>query len=146
MAGVGGVGTSGTGFNASDSKTKGNSLEDLDVAQFLNLMIAELQNQDPLNPMDNTQMLQQIGQLRQITSNDKLSGTLDSVLTGQNLATASGLIGKEVKALTDDAQDITGVIDRVSVQTSEDKSQRKLRVHIGDKSIDVNNIREILPT
>lgn len=136
------TGSSGT----STGKTQGNALQDLDMDQFLKLMISELQNQDPLNPMDNTQMLQQIGQLRQITSNDKLSSTLDAVLTGQNLATASGLIGKEVHALTDDAKDITGVVDRVSVVTStDDKKERRLRVHIGENSIDINNIREILP-
>ena len=45
-------------------------------------MITELQNQDPLNPMDNTQMLEQINQIRQIGATDKLTSTLDSVLLG----------------------------------------------------------------
>ena len=141
--------TSGTGTTAtsnSTGKSQGNSLQDLEIDQFLNLMIAELQNQDPLNPMDNAQMLEQINQLRQISSNDKLSGTLDAVLTGQNLTTASGLIGKEVHALTDDSKDVVGIVDRVSVVTTEDgKGTRRLRVHVGENSIDLNNIREILP-
>lgn len=135
--------TSGTG--TTDGAKKPQSLRDLDVDQFLQLMIAELTNQDPLNPMDNNQMLQQINQLREISASDRLTDTLDSVLMGQNLSTASGLIGKEVKALSDDAKDITGVVDRVSVDTS-DSGNRTLRVHIGANSVNLKNIREILPT
>lgn len=138
--------TGSTGGTTSTGKSQGNALEDVDVSQFLNLMITELQNQDPLNPMDNTQMIEQIGQLRQITSSDKLSKTLEAVLTGQNLTTASTLIGKEISAMSDEAKEVTGVVDRVSVVTSEDKTDRKLRVHVGEHSIDLNNIRAILPT
>ena len=42
---------------------KATDLKTVDTNQFLTLMITELQNQDPLNPMDNTQMLQQISQI-----------------------------------------------------------------------------------
>jgi flagellar basal-body rod modification protein FlgD len=136
---TGGSSTSGTG-----SANKPRDLRDLDVEHFLQLMIAEMQNQDPMNPMDNAQMMEQINQLREISATDKLTDTLESVLLGQNLATASSLIGKEVKALTDDAKDVQGKIDRVSVETTDDV--RKLRVRIGSNSIDLKNIREIIPS
>jgi flagellar basal-body rod modification protein FlgD len=137
---------SSTGTNTTGGGAKPRDLKDLDVDHFLTLMIAELTNQDPMNPMDNAQMMEQIGQLRSIASTDKLTGTLDSVLLGQNLSTASSLIGKEVKALTDDAKDITGVVDRVSVETGgANNATRTLRIHIGDKKIDLKNIREIIP-
>lgn len=135
---TGGGNTSGAG-----GANKPRDLRDLDVEHFLQLLIAEMQNQDPMNPMDNAQMMEQINQLREISATDKLTDTLDSVLLGQNLSTASSLIGKEVKALTDDAKDIQGKIDRVSVETSDDV--RKLRVHIGSNKIDLKNIREIVP-
>ena len=93
----------------------GTDLKDVDVSDFMNLLLAELQNQDPLDPMKNSEMLAQIGQIREISATDQLTQTLDAVLTGQNLATASGLIGKQVQALTDDSTNIEGVVDRVSV-------------------------------
>jgi flagellar basal-body rod modification protein FlgD len=143
---TGSTGNTGSDSITSSGKTKGNALTDVDVGQFLNLMIAELQNQDPLNPMDNAAMIEQIGQLRSITSTDKLINTLDTVTMGQNLTTAGAMIGKKVHALTDDAQEITGVIDRVSVETGgKDNSDRTLKLHIGDTSIDLKNIREVLP-
>lgn len=120
------------------------AIRDVDLDQFLKLMIAELQNQDPLEPLDNTEMLQQITQIREIGSNDRLSLTLQSVLTGQHLATASGLIGRSVSALTDGGENIVGTVDRVSVEVDEaDASKRVTKVHIGESSIGLENVREI---
>ncbi|ADB18994.1 flagellar hook capping protein [Pirellula staleyi DSM 6068] len=143
MSSVAGTGsTSGAGATTNSDKPK--SLEDLGIDEFLQLMITELTNQDPLNPMDNAQMVEQIGQIREIASNDKLSRTLDSVLTGQSLTTASGLIGREVTALDLNNENVEGIVDRVSIEVDEDDAtKRTYKVHIGDKEIDLKNIREI---
>ena len=108
--------------------------------QFLKLMISELQNQDPLDPMDNSQMLQQISQIREIGVTTQLTDTLDAVLTGQNLSSASSLIGKQIVALTDDGDRITGTVERVTIVDG------KPRLHIGDQSVSLNNVSEILLT
>jgi flagellar basal-body rod modification protein FlgD len=123
---------------------QGTDLRDVELDKFMDLLIAELQNQDPLNPLDNAQILQQIGQIREIGATNQLTETLDAVLTGQNLATASGLIGKQVSALTDSNENVQGVVDRVSIDTGDDnKGKRTLRVHIGDQSIKLDNIRAV---
>ena len=127
-----------------DPASKPQKLEDLDIDEFLKLMIAELTNQDPLNPMDNAQLVEQIGQIRNISATTKLSDTLDSVLTGQSLTTASSLIGKSVTALNDRNENVAGVVDRVSVEVDEnDSSKRTFRVHIGEDRVDLRNVREI---
>lgn len=121
-----------------------NDLRNVDVTQFLNLLIAELQNQDPLNPMENSEMIQQISQIREISATNQLSDTLSSVLLGQNLSTASGLIGKRVDALADDRTNIQGIVDRVTIENDQnDETKQTIRVHVGDKKIDVKNIRAI---
>jgi flagellar basal-body rod modification protein FlgD len=95
--------------------------------------------------MDNSEMLQQINQIREISATNQLSDTLGAVLLGQNVATASGLIGKQVNALTDDAKNVEGVVDRVSIEKdANDDTQRVIRIHIGEDRIDVKNIREIV--
>lgn len=134
------------GSNSSSSSTSGsNGLDDVDLDQFLGLLITELQNQDPLNPMDNAQMMEQISQIRQIGSTTKLTETLSSLAIGQELSMASSLIGKEVNALDNNAKDVTGVVDRVSVQTdAKDQNNRTVQVHIGDSIVDIKNIREIV--
>jgi flagellar basal-body rod modification protein FlgD len=99
----------------------GDAYNDLGMEDFLKLMIAELQNQDPLNPMDNSELVGQISQMREITATDKMTETLDSVLLGQNISSATNLIGAEIDAISDDQQKITGVVERVSVADGQPK-------------------------
>jgi len=123
-----------------------NSLEDLDINQFLQLMISELTNQDPLNPMDNTQLVQQLGSIREIAATNQLTGTLASMQVSQSLTTASNLLGKHVSALTAEGDNIAGTVDRVSVEVDpDDNDKRSYRVHIGAQSIDLDNVREVTP-
>lgn len=112
----------------------GNSIEDLDLDVFLNLMLTELQNQDPLNPMDNQEMLNTISQIREIGANDKLSETLDSVLLGQNVSTAAGLIGTEVEGLTESGQRVVGAVRQVTINDGE--PQLELAVETGTEASD----------
>ncbi|MGI9458132.1 MAG: flagellar hook assembly protein FlgD, partial [Aeoliella sp.] len=90
------------------------ALNDLDLDAFLNLMIAELQNQDPLNPLENDELLAQISQIREVGATDRLTATLDSVLLGQNIASATSLIGAEVVALSEDGERVSGNVRRVT--------------------------------
>src|SRR5438105_1675687 len=120
------------------------NLKDLDINQFLKLMVTELTNQDPLNPMDNTQLVQQLGELRSIAASDQLTSTLKTLGTGQSLTTASSLIGKTVSAITTDSQNITGVVDSVTVQVdANDSTKRTYTLHVNGQSIDLQNVREV---
>ena len=129
---------------SSDSSKQVHDLKDLDVNQFLQLMISELTNQDPLNPMDNTQLVQQIGELRSIAASDQLTNTMQAVQTQQSLTTASSLIGKNVTALSGDNENVTGVVESVSVEVDPDNNaKRTYRVKIGDQMVDLQNVREV---
>lgn len=112
----------------------GNSVEDLDLDVFLDLMLTELQNQDPLNPMENDELLNTISQIREISANDKLSDTLSSVLLGQNVATATSLIGAEVVGLTDAGQRVVGAVRQVAINDGE--PQLELAVETGAEAGD----------
>lgn len=137
-------GTSGaTGSSASNSPN-GNGLNDVDMDTFLNLMITELQNQDPLNPTDNAALLEQIGQLRSISSNDRLVSTLTSFGNTQELTTASSLIGKKVTGLDIEGAEVSGEVSSVSVKIDEkDRNKRTVQVHVGNQIVDMKNVREI---
>jgi len=130
--------TSTTGQTAND-------FNDLDTNQFLKLLITEISNQDPLNPMDNNELVQQISTIRQISATTKLSDTLDAVTSGQNLSTASSMIGKKVNALTATGDPIEGVVDRVSVEVSEKDNSRQYFIQVGEEKIDLKNVREVYP-
>lgn len=126
-------------LSSNNQQAKNNdALRDLDMSEFLELMITELQNQDPLNPLENAEILQQISQIREIGATGRLTETLDAVLLGQNLTSASSMIGKTVEALSDDAKTVRGVVDKVTVTDGDP------RLHIGDKAIRLKNVKEIL--
>ena len=136
---------SSTGATSSAANSaQGNGMNDIDMNQFLNLMITELQNQDPLNPTDNAALLEQIGQLRSISSNDQLVNTLSSFSNTQELTTASSLIGKKVKGLDVKGSDVEGAVSSVSVKIDEkDRNKRSVQVHVGTQIVDIKNVREI---
>jgi flagellar hook assembly protein FlgD len=64
----------------------------------MKLLVTQLQNQDPLNPMDNAAMTSQLAQLSTVTGINKVNSTLESLRTdlASPVATAINLIGKGV--------------------------------------------------
>ncbi|HMM54935.1 MAG TPA: flagellar hook assembly protein FlgD [Candidatus Desulfobacillus sp.] len=67
--------------------------------RFLKLLVTQLRNQDPLNPMDNAQMTSQMAQISTVEGIDKLNATLKMILEGssQNQAMqAAALVGHGV--------------------------------------------------
>ena len=82
----------------SSSASSGNSSADLQN-QFLNMLVAQLKNQDPTNPMDNSQLTTQLAQINTLSGIEKLNTTLGSIsgqiTTSQSLQ-SSTLIGHGV--------------------------------------------------
>lgn len=131
--------TSGVGASSSaaSSNDQNDALRGLELGNFIELMVAELQNQDPLDPMENTEILQQISQIREIDVSARMGETLDAVLAGQNFAAASSMVGKYVRALTDADGYTAGVVDSVSVIDGD------IQLHIGDQSVALDKVSEI---
>ena len=69
--------------------------------QFLTLLVAQLQNQDPMSPMDNAQMTSQMAQISTVTGIEKLNETVNNV-TGQfsmmQMMQGTNMIGHTVLA------------------------------------------------
>ncbi len=133
---TGSIGT--VGQQAQQATTGRNAFREVDLDDFLKLMIAELQNQDPLSPMDNAQILQQISQIREIESNRQLTETLEAVFLGQNMTTASGMIGKWIMQLSEDSVvEQLDQVDRVSIEEGVPK------LKLGDRTIDLRHASDM---
>lgn len=85
---------------------------------FLNLIVAQMQNQNPLEPMDNTQMTAQLAQLSSLEQLEGLNNTFAKVLATQQLSQAAGLIGKQVSFLND-SQPVTARVDSLQVEAGQ---------------------------
>ena len=101
------------------------------------MLLAEMQNQDPLSPMDNAQIVQQISQIKAIQSNTQLMETLESVLLGQNVSTASGMIGKTIQGLTADGDQVSGVVERVTI------TDGIPTLYVGEEAVTLKNVSAI---
>lgn len=67
--------------------------------RFLKLLVTQLKNQDPLNPLDNAAVTTQMSQINTVTGIEKLNATLANLLSSyqdSEAMQAAGLIGKDV--------------------------------------------------
>lgn len=68
--------------------------------RFLKLLVTQLKNQDPLNPMDNAEMTSQLAQISTVDGIEKLNATLQMLVAGSNenqAMQAAGMIGHGVR-------------------------------------------------
>ncbi|MCX5654035.1 MAG: hypothetical protein NTY65_05225 [Planctomycetota bacterium] len=63
---------------------------------YLNLLIAQMRNQNPLEPLDNNQMASQLAQISQLDQLESLNGSFKDVLSATRWNYAASLIGKNV--------------------------------------------------
>lgn len=77
---------------------------ELDKQDFLTLLVAQLQHQDPMSPMDDQQFtaeLAQFSQLEQLTQINSGIGGLSQTTAQQQMVNAASYIGKDVRAVGD---------------------------------------------
>lgn len=119
----------------------------LDPDDFMKLLIAELQNQDPMEPMKNAEMMEQIGQIREIAATDQLTKTLEGISDGQNIATASSMVGQQVQAMNEDGDVVFGVVRSVQIVPDDEGRKLQLKVDTGETIVDLKmeDIFHILP-
>ena len=65
-------------MNGTKKKAADGSVE-AETNKFLTLLVTQLQNQDPMNPLDNAQLTSQLAQLSTVTGINTLNDTLDSL-------------------------------------------------------------------
>ncbi len=116
-----------TGFNEMTSE------------DFIRVIFTELQNQDPLDPSDTSALLQQLDSIRSIESDLNLTNKLESLVTENQLASASSMLGTFVGGLTDDAQRVAGYV--VSVVRQNDDIAVELD---NGWFVNVNNVETIV--
>ncbi len=115
-------GISSAGSSTADA-AKGPSRDraTLDRDDFYKIMISELTNQDPFQPLDNQQFLQQLASLQTLDVTGRLNDGIEKLVLGQKLAAASSLIGHAVHAPdgTPGGSGVQGTVEKVQVQGSD---------------------------
>jgi len=111
-------------INGSSGSTKTTTADEMQT-RFLNLLVTQLKNQDPLNPMDNSQMTTQLSQISTVSGIEKLNSTLEKLLgsySGTQTMQAAAMIGKTVLTAGTELQlGESGAVGGVTLDSAADK-------------------------
>jgi len=82
--------------DAAGAAARGSQKSLLDPQAFLQLLVAQLQYQDPTNPVDTSNFMNQTAMLSQVQTMNTMSTTLSDMMTAQQTASATSMIGKAI--------------------------------------------------
>ena len=106
-------------------------------SQFLNLLVTQLKNQDPTNPMDSNQMTAELAQFSQLEQLENLSSQFSNVLSTTQKSYANSLVGKTVTYSVTDSSGNTsytsGTVDAVDMRDSS-----AVKLIVGDSNTNTN--------
>ena len=109
MASIGAVAaTSSTNLQANN----------LNLQDFLNVLLTQLTYQDPLKPMDNQQFMAQLAQFTTLGQTEQLNTNMSALLNTQATLQSVGLIGRTVDIATGSGTDgstVTGTVQSLSL-------------------------------
>ena len=84
--------------------------------QFLQILVTELTTQNPMDPLDNGEFMQQLVGLQSLEQTAALTDSLKSFERFMQMSTASNLIGQTIKGLTDEGLQVEGTVSRVVLE------------------------------
>ena len=140
-----GANTSTSASSSDSTTTDPAAMQD----RFLKLLVAQINNQDPMNPMDNAQMTSQMAQINTVNGIQQLNQTLTSMsaqfsamqvlqgsnMVGQNVLTAgTTLTADPSTGLASAAFDLAGAADNVSVDILSPSGQVLDSVNMGTQT------------
>lgn len=105
------------------------------TTNYLNLLVTQLQHQNPLEPMDNNEMSAQLTQLSQLEQMEGMNRSFADVLATQQQTQAMELIGKQVTfTIPSTGESAQGVVEAVDV------SSGKIMLQIGESQIEMQQV------
>lgn len=121
-----------------NDKKNGIGKDTMDQQDFLNLLVVQLQNQDPLDPMDNADFMTQTTMFSQLNEMTTMNSTLNSMLEAMmlqaynntSLTAGAGFIGKEIEYQTNTVTVGGDSLKNISFYLSDAASAEKSQILI----------------
>ena len=113
----------------------------LKTEDFIKMMITQLQQQDPMEPAKNEQLLAQMSQIGQLQSSTQLQDSLKGIVQQNQIGSAAALIGKSIKGMDADNNEVGGLV--TSVRVTDDGVNLELD---SGKQLALSRVTTIAPT
>jgi len=104
---------------------------------FMKLLLAQLQNQDPSEPTSNAELLNQLSSMRSLSSSIELGETLKEITASQQLSDSAQFLGAFVTGNNDDEEEVSGIVDRAVMR------EGTAYLGIGNDEIPVRNVSQV---
>jgi flagellar basal-body rod modification protein FlgD len=128
-------GIENVGLNPSDQgATVGKAGGEMGKDQFLQLLVTEMKNQDPLNPVDNKEMVAQLAQFSALEQMQNVSKQVEGLRQENGLVSAVGITNKQISAKLSDGSYAFGLVNSVLWEDG------GIKLQIGDQQYAASDI------
>ncbi len=87
----------------------------LQPSDFIQMMVTQLKDQDPLNPTNSQDLMSQMADIGQLESSTQMQTTMQSLTLQTQIGSAASLIGKSVTGIDGANNSVTGNVTAVQV-------------------------------
>jgi len=101
---------------------------------FMQLLLAQMKYQDPLNPMEDRDFIAQLAQLNSLEQLEQLNASLATFIGQQNLLQGADLIGKTIRGTTPQGEYVEGIVMTVRASGAD------VVLSLGDKDVPLGNV------
>jgi flagellar basal-body rod modification protein FlgD len=105
--------------------------------QYMKLLLTQMKHQNPMDPMNNSEMLSQVAQLASLEATNNLKSGFQEIMKLVNLTGGANLVGKEIEYRSGDGT-VRATVD--AVRTTEGE----LHVECGEESFGLSQIVRVL--
>ena len=105
---------------------------------FLQLLVAQLQYQDPSKPVDTSSLMSETATLTQVQTSEQTAQVSLDMLAAQRAQTASSLVGHTVSYTGADGQLVTGYVSAATISTATPT------LKIGTADVTLSQIQQVL--
>jgi flagellar basal-body rod modification protein FlgD len=110
--------TQGVGYSnypTTGTPASGASQGEMTRQEFLNLLTAQLTHQDPMNPMENSELMNQMVMLENLQSQEALTNSIKGLLHESKVGSAASLMGKTVRGVDAGGKVASGIVTGVAI-------------------------------
>jgi flagellar basal-body rod modification protein FlgD len=104
---------------------------------FMGLLLAQMRNQSPMDPMDDNQMISQMAQLNSLQELQKIGAAITELTQSNKFLSASNLIGKKVGYLNSDGENASGLVSSIYMEGDD------IMLTIGEDEITLSDVVEV---
>lgn len=104
---------------------------------FMKLMLAQLQHQDPLKPMDDQAFITQVAQFQTLDQMSAMNKAITALLATQQLAEASAMIGRAITGVSVGGDEVVGTVTAATVQG------KTPLVYVGSTPVKLENVTSV---